>query len=208
MEYEQPGDWVMRNRWPAMVMVPVREGPLVAITSKGTSAEPFPFGSVRTTIQLESDSVLHVQRSLEARTPILPDPPSPGNEADVASSAIEHSPAACVRSARCPFTTTAPRRTTGSGLRTVASSTVPLPCPLAPDLMLSHDDSVDADHAHSRAADTATVAEPASAGTSPPPSSATPQRVNDDGEVTVVVEDPQAAASKRAQQMTTTAESL
>jgi len=65
---------------------------------------------------------------------------------------ISQVPAVCMTSVRWPFAVIAPRRICGSGLAVAANSTVPSPCPLAPDLMLSHVPSTDADQAHSRAA--------------------------------------------------------
>jgi hypothetical protein len=192
--YEHPCDWVTAKRWPAAVIVPVREGPVAAATSKGSWAGPFPLPSARITIQLESDEAVQVHRLLDARTSTRPDPPSWGKVALPSPSENEHSPAACVTSMRRSLRITAPRRTAGSGLDAAANSTVPSPCPFAPARIVSHAPSVDADQAHSRAADTVMVPTPPCAGTLPPPFVVTAQRVIVVGDVTVLDDDPQPAS--------------
>jgi hypothetical protein len=64
--------------------------------------------------------------------------------------------------------------------------------------MLSHPPSADADHEHSRAADTESLPDPPCAGSELVPLTVTLQRVTVDGEVTVFVEDPQLARLSRA----------
>ena len=80
------------------------------------------------------------------------------------------------------------------------TSTVPSPCPDAPALMVSHCASTDADHAHSRAADTLKLRLPPWAGTCPSPLTVTEQRLIGVGPVAVAVvaEEPQPASPARA----------
>ena len=84
-----------------------------------------------------------------------------------------------------------PRRICGSGFTVATNSTAPSPCPLAPDLMVSHAPSAEADHAHSRAAVTAIDAVPPSAGSGASTGCiAIPQRTICVGAVMLVAADP------------------
>ena len=91
---------------------------------------------------------------------------------------------------------------TGSGLADAANSTVPSPWPLLPDFRLSHPPSTLADHAHSRAAVTATTALPPSAGSGPSTGCIViAQRlmlVGDVTEETLVEEEPHACSATSA----------
>jgi hypothetical protein len=80
---------------------------------------------------------------------------------------ISQVPADWLISDRWPFAVIAPRRNSGSGFAVALNSTTPSPWPFAPVLIVSHVPSTDADHAHSRAAVTATEALPPSAGNGP-----------------------------------------
>src|SRR5215204_7476826 len=91
----------------------------------------------------------------------------------------------------------APRRTAGSGLPAALNSMAPSPCPLVPVLIDSHWPSADADHTHSRAADTPRRPAPPWAGTCPLPLTVTAQRLIEVGEVAVLtVAEPQPAEAR------------
>ena len=94
--------------------------------------------------------------------------------------------------------TIAPLRVTGSALAAAANSTVPSPCPDAPDRIDSQAPSAVAVHEHSRAADTVTVPLPPCAPIAPAPVGVTLQRVNEEGDVEVVADEPQAISVAQA----------
>jgi hypothetical protein len=144
-------------------MVALRGGAVEAGTSNDTVPLPCPL-VVRSWIQSAAVVADHVHIELDARIWSCPLPPPCPKLAALWPSTISQVPADWVISVRCPFAVIEPRRIWGSGLTPAANSTVPSPCPVAPDLMVSHVPSAVADQAHSRAAATATDAVPPSAG--------------------------------------------
>jgi hypothetical protein len=186
----EPSDWVTLNWWPAIVMLPVRGGPVVAAISNVTAPVPVPLAEGRIVIQSESATAVHVHNALDARTSMRPDPPDGSKLAASCPSVMVHSPAACEISARWSFSTMAPRRTAGSGFDAASNWTAPSPWPLTPALMLSHGLSDDAVHAHSRAVVTAICPVPPDAGTGAAGEETdTPHLETVAGEVTVVLPD-------------------
>lgn len=165
MEKVQPSDCVTLNRWPAMVRDPLRGGPVAPATSNITAPLPRPSLPERIWIHESLDVAVHGHKELEARPSTRPDPPSGVKLAELVASVMSQVPASCVISARCPFTTRAPRRDAGSGLRAAANSTIPSPWPLCPDLTDNHPLSAEAVQVHSRVAAIATVPVPPLAGT-------------------------------------------
>jgi hypothetical protein len=143
--------------------VPVRGGPLVGATVNVTGAEPLPLADV-IAIQSASDTAVHVHSALDAWTSTLPEPPAGENDAELLARLIAHCAAACVTWAREPFSMMPPLRETGSPLADTENSTVPLPCPDRPAVMLSHDTSGVAVHSHSRSVLTAIAPLPPPAG--------------------------------------------
>jgi hypothetical protein len=127
VEYVHPSDCVTLNRWPAIVSVPARGGPVVGAIEMITGALPRPFAPDVMAIHAESDVAVHVQSWLDARTSIRAVPPAPGKSADDCASEMTHAAADCVICARVPLTITAPVRVCGSGFTAAANSTVPSP---------------------------------------------------------------------------------
>ena len=169
---------------PAIVRPPVRGGPVVAATVNETIAEPLPLAPDVIEIQPVSDSAVHVHSALEARTSTLPEPPDCGIDAELSASVKRHVDAACVTAARVPLSMMPPLRATGSPLGAAENSTVPLPCPERPAVMLSHGVSGSAVQAHSRSVLTGITPLPPSAGTAPAgASNATAHLDNVDGAV-------------------------
>jgi hypothetical protein len=182
--YVQPSDCVTLKCSPAIVSVPVRGRPVVGATLNATGAEPFPLAPDVIAIQSASDAAVHVQSALDARTSTLPDPPACENDAELFASVSRHWAAACVTCARNPFSMMPPLRATGSPLAAAANSTVPLPCPERPAVMLSHGTSGSAVHSHSRSVLTGIAPLPPSAGrVAVGASNATAHLDNADGDV-------------------------
>ena len=90
----------MEKRRPATSTVPVRGGPVAAATSYATVPFPVPLAPDRIVIQLESDTAVQVHIPLDARTPIVPEPPAGVKLSDGSASCIAQSAAACVMFAR------------------------------------------------------------------------------------------------------------
>ena len=111
------------------------------------------------------DAALQVHRWLDAESATVPLPPDEGTSVEVGDTSNWHSAAACVTDARWPFTTIAPLRAIGSGLRAALNWTVPSPCPLAAPATVSHPASGAAVHWHSRSVLTVTLSVAPLAGT-------------------------------------------
>jgi hypothetical protein len=141
---------VTLKRWPPIVRVPARAGPVVAATSNLTVALPVPLAPDLIWIHSLSDDAFQVQSALDACTSTLPVPPVSGKLPDDVLRRMVHSAAACEMAGCWSFTAIVPRRVMGSVLAATTYSTDPSPWPLDEPLMVSQPASLAADHAHSR----------------------------------------------------------
>lgn len=121
---------------PATVSVPLRAGPVFGCTVYVTVPLPVPVCPVRSVIQLALLLAVHVQADA-AVTPIgVPEPPVAPMLAVVGDTLYEHDVPASVTVICCPAIVRVPVRTEVVELAATEMLTVPLPFPLAPDVMV------------------------------------------------------------------------
>src|SRR4051812_5831520 len=142
---EQPASCVTVNVRSPAVIVPVRDGPLLAAAAYCTDPFPLPVDPAVTVSQLALLAALQPHPSPE-RTSNLPEVPPDGADAVVGESANVQ-PCPWLTVTVRPATVSVPERA-GPLVAAALMFTVPLPEPLAPDAIVIHDAWLAAVHAH------------------------------------------------------------
>jgi hypothetical protein len=142
--------------WPPMVSVPVRCDELgFAVALKLTVPLPLPPAALVIVSQDVSLLTAVHEQPLGAVIAVEPVPPPNATDAPVGAIEYVHGAAACVTVNVCPPMVSVPERCVPFGLAVALKLTVPLPLPLAPPVMVSHDVLLlTAVHAHPARADT------------------------------------------------------
>ena len=140
---------------PATVSVPVRAlEPVVAATLKVTVPVPLPLPPAVIVIHEALLCAVQLQPAVVC-TVVDPVPPPVAAALVVGAIVNEHAAAACVTVKVCPPRVMTPCRVCVCGLAAAEKNTVPLPLPLAPAVIVSHEAPLDADHAQPAGAVTA-----------------------------------------------------
>jgi hypothetical protein len=148
--------------WPAMVIVPDRDGPVVDAAVNVTVPDPLPLAPDATVIHDALLVALHAQPA-PAVTETVPLPPEAGTVC-VSGDNANVQPWPCTTVTVCPPTAIVPDRV-GPVVAATANVTVPAPLPLAPAVMVIHGALLVAVHPHPAAALTLIVRVPPLAST-------------------------------------------
>jgi hypothetical protein len=174
------------------VAVALRPAPPFASIVRVTEPLPDPPAlAVRT--HGASVAAVHVHEPGDASTATVAVPPPAPMLTAVGDTLKRHCAASCVMSTFELFTSTLPTRGEGSLFAATRYDSCPLPCPLLPDVITTHDDALDAAHVQSRVVVTLMVPAAPVAGTDCIEFSAVTSHLDAEGEVTDTEEEPQAA---------------